>query len=102
MLIVSASASITGGQTILGGLMSKTKRTTRYVRSEQDASPATGKKVRYAVVGLGYISQVAVLPAFQHTRENSELVALVSGDATMLLCVLRALHLANAEQKGRR
>jgi predicted dehydrogenase len=38
--------------------------------------------VRYAVVGLGYISQVAVLPAFQHARENSELVALVSGDAT--------------------
>jgi glucose-fructose oxidoreductase len=62
--------------------MSKTKRTARYDRSEQEASPATGKKVRYAVVGLGYISQVAVLPAFQHTRENSELVALVSGDAT--------------------
>jgi glucose-fructose oxidoreductase len=36
-------------------------------------------KVRYAVVGLGYISQVAVLPAFRHA-ENSELAALVSDD----------------------
>ena len=39
-------------------------------------------KVRYAVVGLGYIAQAAVLPAFAHARENSELVALVSRDAT--------------------
>src|ERR1700730_11045917 len=42
------------------------------------------KKVRYAVVGLGYISQVAVLPAFAHARENSELAALVSGDPKKL------------------
>ena len=40
-------------------------------------------KVRYAVVGLGHISQVAMLPAFDHA-ENSELVALVSGDAVKL------------------
>ena len=45
----------------------------------------TGRtKIRYAVVGLGYIAQAAVLPAFAHARENSELVALVSGDATKL------------------
>ncbi len=37
-------------------------------------------KIRYAVVGLGYISQVAMLPAFAGARRNSELVALVSGD----------------------
>jgi predicted dehydrogenase len=37
-------------------------------------------KVRYAVVGLGHIAQVAALPAFAHARKNSELVALVSGD----------------------
>jgi len=37
-------------------------------------------KVRYAVVGLGYIAQVAVLPAFAHARRNSELRALVSSD----------------------
>ena len=36
--------------------------------------------VRYAVVGLGHIAQVAVLPAFAHAR-NSKLVALVSDDA---------------------
>jgi predicted dehydrogenase len=40
----------------------------------------TNKTVRYAVVGLGYISQSAVLPAFAHATENSELIALISGD----------------------
>jgi predicted dehydrogenase len=38
------------------------------------------KKVRYAVIGAGRITQGAVLPAFQNARENSELVALISGD----------------------
>lgn len=38
------------------------------------------RKIRYAVVGAGNIAQVAVLPAFAHAAENSELVALVSGD----------------------
>ncbi|WP_413584968.1 Gfo/Idh/MocA family protein [Bdellovibrio sp. HCB274] len=38
------------------------------------------KKIRYAVVGLGNIAQVAVLPAFKNAKKNSELVALVSGD----------------------
>jgi Oxidoreductase family, NAD-binding Rossmann fold len=38
------------------------------------------RKIKYAVVGLGYISQVAILPAFVHAKENSELVAIVSGD----------------------
>src|ERR1700747_1656597 len=37
------------------------------------------KRVGYAVVGLGSISQVAVLPAFAHS-EGAELIALVSGD----------------------
>lgn len=35
--------------------------------------------VRYAVVGLGHIAQVAILPAFDQAT-NSELVAVVSGD----------------------
>jgi glucose-fructose oxidoreductase len=39
-----------------------------------------GRRVRYAVVGLGYIAQVAVLPAFRNARRNSVLTALVSGD----------------------
>jgi predicted dehydrogenase len=37
------------------------------------------KRVGYAVVGLGSISQVAVLPAFAHSRK-AKLVAVVSGD----------------------
>ncbi len=37
-------------------------------------------KIRYAVVGSGDISQVAILPAFK-AATNSELVAIVSGDA---------------------
>jgi len=40
----------------------------------------SNQKIRYAVVGLGHIAQVAVLPAFKGAG-NSELVALVSGDA---------------------
>ena len=36
--------------------------------------------VRYAVVGLGHIAQVAVLPAFKNARRNSRLTALVTDD----------------------
>lgn len=38
------------------------------------------RKIRYAVVGAGNIAQVAVLPAFQHAKSNSELIAVISGD----------------------
>jgi glucose-fructose oxidoreductase len=41
-------------------------------------------KVRYAVVGLGYIAQAAVLPAFAHARRNSSLHAIVSGSTEKL------------------
>jgi predicted dehydrogenase len=41
-------------------------------------------RIRFAVIGLGYIAQVAVLPAFEHARESCKLVALVSSDATKL------------------
>jgi len=34
--------------------------------------------IRYAVVGLGHIAQVAVLPSFAHARRNSRLAAFVS------------------------
>ncbi len=37
------------------------------------------KRIRYAVIGLGWIAQEDVLPAFAHT-ENSQLVALFSED----------------------
>ena len=45
---------------------------------------AHGARVRYAVVGLGYIAQVAVMPAFAHATRNSKLTALVSGDPQKL------------------
>lgn len=45
---------------------------------------AGAERVRYAVVGLGNIAQVAVLPSFAHTGASSELVALVSSDAAKL------------------
>jgi glucose-fructose oxidoreductase len=40
------------------------------------------KQIRYAVVGLGHIAQVAMLPAFGNARRNSVLTALVSSDQT--------------------
>jgi glucose-fructose oxidoreductase len=51
-------------------------------KSPQKKSPkkTSPKKIRYAVVGLGHLAQVAVLPAFKNAP-NSELVAIVSGDA---------------------
>jgi glucose-fructose oxidoreductase len=41
-------------------------------------------KIRYAVIGLGHIAQVAVLPAFAHAQRNSQLAALVSDDPKKL------------------
>lgn len=43
----------------------------------------SNKTVRYAVVGLGHIAQVAVIPAFRTTK-NSQLAALVSSDQEKL------------------
>ena len=37
------------------------------------------RKIRYAIVGLGHLAQVAVLPAFSHLQ-NAEIAALVTGD----------------------
>ena len=39
------------------------------------------RQVRYAVVGLGHIVQVAVLPAFKRAQ-NSQLISIISGDET--------------------
>ena len=52
--------------------------------------------VRYAVVGLGHIAQVAVLPAFAHARRNSKLVAVVSGDRTKRREITRRYKLDHA------
>jgi predicted dehydrogenase len=43
----------------------------------------SARQIRYAVVGLGWIAQEVVLPAFFHAK-NSRLAALVSDDATKL------------------
>jgi len=45
---------------------------------------ASQKKLRYAIVGLGHIAQVAVLPAFAHASRNSVVTAFVSDDPRKL------------------
>jgi predicted dehydrogenase len=52
-------------------------------------------KIRYAVVGLGYIAQAAVLPAFAHARRNSVLAGLVSDDPKKLKQLGRKYALRN-------
>lgn len=52
-------------------------------------------KTRFAVVGLGHISQAAVLPAFEHA-ENCELKALVSGDRQKLDALTRRYELSSS------
>ena len=54
--------------------------TTTNRRNQSDSSQT---KIRYAVIGLGYIAQSAVLPAFAKAK-NSELAALVSDDKVKL------------------
>jgi glucose-fructose oxidoreductase len=44
------------------------------------ARKTNSRPVRYAVAGLGYIAQSAVLPAFENAKRNSRLVALFSDD----------------------
>jgi glucose-fructose oxidoreductase len=51
------------------------------VSQNQNPNSTDKRKIRYAVVGLGWIAQASVLPAFAHA-ENSQLVALVSDDST--------------------
>jgi len=51
--------------------------------ASQPASIQGDRKIRYAVVGLGWFAQEAAIPAFAQS-ENSELVALVSDDPVKL------------------
>ncbi|MGG6297553.1 Gfo/Idh/MocA family oxidoreductase [Leptolyngbya sp. AN02str] len=53
------------------------------MNSSQSVSNQGDRKIRYAVIGLGWFAQEAALPAFAQS-ENSELVALISDDATKL------------------
>ena len=55
-------------------------------------SSSANRRVRYAIVGLGHITQVAMLPAFAHATENSELCALISGDPAKLQELSKSYH----------
>jgi glucose-fructose oxidoreductase len=60
-----------------------------------------GKKVRYALIGLGYITQIAMLPAFKAASRNSTIAALISGDRKKLEKLGRdydAKHLVHYDQ----
>lgn len=63
----------------MGGTVSTKKSIVRRSNSRPQVTP-----VRYAVVGIGHIAQVAVMPAFAHAKRNSELTALVSDDPKKL------------------
>ena len=54
------------------------------------------QRIRYAVVGLGHIAQVAVIPAFAHARRNSTLAAIVSGDRTKRRLIAAKYDLGHA------
>ncbi len=62
---------------------------------EIDLVASSGRRIRYAVVGLGHIAQAAILPAFGHAAENSELTALVSNDPEKLKKLGRKYHVAH-------
>ncbi len=49
------------------------------IKQELGIGRATTKKVRYAVVGAGWISQAVFMPGVEASG-NSELTALVTGD----------------------
>ncbi len=56
------------------------KKTRTNAENHSHKAKTDNQKIRYAVIGLGHIAQVAMMPGFQHS-ENSELVAIVSGDS---------------------
>ena len=64
------------------------------MRRDQNNNSGKGK-IRYAVIGEGYISQAAVLPAFANAKKNSELTALVSGDPEKLNKLAKKYNVAN-------
>ncbi|HEU5396781.1 MAG TPA: Gfo/Idh/MocA family oxidoreductase, partial [Verrucomicrobiae bacterium] len=62
--------------------------------------PSPNRKIRYAVVGLGHIAQNAILPAFAHASQNSELTALVSDDPEKLDALSREYRVENCFHYG--
>jgi predicted dehydrogenase len=61
-------------------MSSKARRSARNGNGGGRRAAGRSGKIGYAVVGLGYIAQAAVMPAFAHAKRNSRLVALVSDD----------------------
>jgi len=64
-----------------------TPRKKTHTRKDKTDTHETTKNqpvIRYAVVGLGYIAQIAVLPAFEHAKECCQLNALVSDNPKKL------------------
>jgi predicted dehydrogenase len=55
---------------------------------------STGKKIRYAIVGVGDIAQEAMMPGVAHTG-NSEITALVTGDPEKVRKVGEQYHVAH-------
>src|SRR5256885_7618341 len=74
------------------GPFSRTSSSKEEVRAARKKAMRENKTVRYAVIGLGHIAQVAVLPAFKNASKNSQLVALVSGDQVKLKELGRRYH----------
>jgi predicted dehydrogenase len=75
----------------------KTKKTSQKPnqKSSKKKTSTPVRKIRYAVVGLGHFAQMAILPAFAHSKKNSELAALVSGDELKLKRLSRKYNVAN-------
>jgi len=71
----------------------KATRREKHERASRFGRNGGNRTVRYAVVGLGYISQAAVLPAFAHATENSQLTALVSDDPVKLRELAKKYHI---------
>jgi predicted dehydrogenase len=63
---------------------SAARRERKSITRRATASVASATRVRYAVVGLGHIAQIAILPAFAQAAQNSTLAALVSDDPEKL------------------
>jgi predicted dehydrogenase len=67
----------------------------RRARRVEAGDRGSKRVLRYAVVGLGYISQIATLPGFRNARRNSRLTALVSGDEKKLKLLGRRYGIDN-------
>ncbi len=56
----------------------------------------SSKKVRFAIVGLGHIAQIAVLPAFKNASEKCELVGFISDDPEKIQKLSAKYDVANS------